>query len=274
MRSSDYQFIRETVYQHSRINLGTDKTELVSARLAKRLRATGHETISDYCDELRARPDEDEISELIDVISTNHTFFFREEGHFKALRDAILPDLLERRARAGWPTLRVWSAACSSGEEPYSIAIALAEFFARRRDAWPWRIDGTDISSRVLRKAELGIYPAATVARLPPGFARSYFQTGYGDQQGNFRVRSTLRDCMTFQRLNLVDGSIPFPEPFHVIFCRNVMIYFDRETQTQLVARLKARLVPGGYLLVGHSESLSGINHGLKLIAPATYQAP
>jgi chemotaxis protein methyltransferase CheR len=274
MRPHDYQFIRDIVYRHSRINLGEDKQELVSARLGKRLRATGKASIGEYCDLLRSPSGSDELGNLIDVISTNHTYFFREEGHFAALRDIILPDLVRRRTTESWAALRLWSAACSSGEEPYSVAIALDEYFNAHPPSWPRQIEATDISSRILAKAEAGIYPAETVSRLSAAMSKTYFQTGYGEQTGLFRIKPAIRDIVRFRRLNLLEGQPPFTEPFQIILCRNVMIYFDRPTQEELVNRLKARLVPGGYLLVGHSESLTGINHGLKLIRPATYQKP
>ena len=181
---------------------------------------------------------------------------------------------MRRRTTESWAALRLWSAACSSGEEPYSVAIALDEYFNAHPPSWPRQIEATDISSRILAKAEAGIYPAETVSRLPAAMAKTYFQTGYGEQTGLFRVKPAIRDIVRFRRLNLLEGQPPFTEPFQIILCRNVMIYFDRPTQEELVNRLKARLVPGGYLLVGHSESLTGINHGLKLIRPATYQKP
>lgn len=273
MRPTDYQFIRDIVYQHSRINLGPDKQELVGARLGKRLRATGQATVEAYCAYLRGPGGEEELGHLIDVISTNHTYFFREDGHFAALREVILPDLVARKERERWPVLRIWSAACSSGEEPYSIAMALEEYFGVS-GGWARQIEATDISSRILAKARAAIYPEDTVARLGAAKTKAYFQTGYGEQEGFFRVRPHLREMVRFHRLNLLEGAPPFSEPFHIIFCRNVMIYFDRATQEELVNRLKARLVPGGYLLVGHSESLTGIAHGLRMIRPATYQAP
>lgn len=274
MRPTDYQFIRDLVYRHSRINLGPDKHELVSARLGKRLRATGRASVEDYCTLLRSPGGEEELGHLIDVISTNHTYFFREEGHFAALRDVILPDLEKRREKERWQTLRVWSSACSSGEEPYSIAMALDEYFSARPQGWNWQIEATDISSRILTKAQTAIYPSETVSKLGAARTKAYFQVGYGEQEGFYRVRPALRAQVRFHRLNLLEGQPPFAEPFQIIFCRNVMIYFDRPTQEELVRRLKARLAPGGYLLVGHSESLTGIAHGLTMIRPATYQAP
>ena len=274
MRPNDYQFLRDFVYQHSRINLGPDKQELVSARLGKRLRATGLATITDYCDLLRTPAGTEELGNLIDAISTNHTYFFREEGHFVALKDIILPDLLQRREKEKWSALRVWSAASSSGEEAYSIAMALEEYFSAKPITWPRQIEATDISSRILAKAEAGIYAAETVSRMSPAMVKTYFQTGYGEQTGLYRIKPTIRSMVRFSRLNLLEGQPPFNEPFQIIFCRNVMIYFDRATQEELIKRLRSRLVPGGYLMVGHSESLTGINHGLKMIRPATYQNP
>jgi chemotaxis protein methyltransferase CheR len=274
MRPNDYQFLRDFVYQHSRIKLGPDKQELVSARLGKRLRATNTATITDYCDLLRTPAGTEELGNLIDAISTNLTYFFREEGHFAALKVIILPDLVRRREKEKWSTLRVWSAASSSGEEPYSVAMTLEEYFSGKPNAWPRQIEATDISSRILAKAEAGIYPAETVSRIGPAMVKTYFQTGYGEQTGLYRVKPVIRSLVRFRRLNLLEGQPPFTEPFQIIFCRNVMIYFDRPTQEELIKRLRARLVPGGYLMVGHSESLTGINHGLKMIRPATYQNP
>ncbi|WP_334319466.1 protein-glutamate O-methyltransferase [Termitidicoccus mucosus] len=271
--ASDYHFIRELVYRHSRIALGPDKKELVSARLGKRMRARQLPSIGTYCQFLKTAEGAEEIGNLIDAISTNHTFFFREEAHFKALREQILPELEERRVQMRWPALRVWSAACSSGEEPYSIAITLDQHFGAA-PSWPWSIQATDISHRVLEQARQGIYPAQAVARMPVNTAKLYFSSGYGPQEGNHRVRPALASRVRFSRLNLLDGPLPFNEPFQVIFCRNVMIYFDRATQEELIARLSRMLVPGGWLLVGHSESLSTIRHTLKMVRPAIYRTP
>lgn len=273
MRNDDYKFICETVYRHSSIDLGADKTELVSARLVKRLRATGLSSISEYCNYLRGPDAAEELKHLIDVISTNHTYFFREQSHFEAMRSIILPDLLSRRKQENWSRLRIWSAACSSGEEPYSIGIDLAEYFSTQSINWDCEIEATDISSRILKRAAAGVYSSEAVSKIPPPLIRRHFQVGYGPQAGFHRVKPAIRRQIKFRRLNLLEQSPPGDERFQVIFCRNVMIYFDRETQARLVRRLRDRLVPGGYLLVGHSESLTGLNHGLKTVRPATYQA-
>lgn len=270
MRESEFEFIRTLVYQRSRIHLTRDKRELVSARLGKRLRATNRRSVGDYCELLRAPGADEELGHLIDAISTNHTFFFREQAHFDFLREKIVPEMTARARTERWPRLRVWSAACSSGEEPYSIAMVLASCAGD----WPWQIEATDVSRRVLARAQRGVYPGETVQRLPAPLVRTCFQRGFGPQEGNYRVVPELRARVTFHHLNLLDGEPPFTEPFQVIFCRNVMIYFDRPTQEELVARLTRRLVPGGYLLVGHAESLTHLPHGLRLLRPAVYQRP
>ena len=272
MRDSEFEFIRTLVYERSRINLGADKRELVSARLGKRLRATESASLADYCDLLRSPGAEEELAHLIDVISTNHTFFFRENAHFDFVRNRAVPEMLARQRTERWPRFNAWSAACSSGEEPYSLAITLAESLAGAN--WPWHIEATDISHRILAKAAAGIYRDDVVGKMPPATVRQYFKRGIGPQAGNSRIRPELQACVTFRQLNLLEGEPPFTEPFQIIFCRNVMIYFDRPTQEELVARLTRRLVPGGYLLVGHSESLTGIKHSLQLVCPAVYRRP
>jgi chemotaxis protein methyltransferase CheR len=268
MRESEFDFIRSLVYERSRISLSPDKRELVSARLGKRLRATQLPTIGAYCQLLQSPGQEAELANLIDAISTNHTFFFRENAHFDFLRKTIVPEMQVRARQERWTQFRAWSAACSSGEEPYSIAITLAESLP----TLPWHINATDISHRVLEKGTLGIYRSETVDRLPKNVIQNHFQRGFGPQDGNFRAKPELRERITFQHLNLLQGEPPFSSPFHVIFCRNVMIYFDRPTQEELIAKLTRHLVPGGYLFVGHAESLTGLKHTLKSIRPAVYQ--
>lgn len=273
MRDSEFEFIRTLVYEHSRIQLGPDKRELVAARLGKRLRATQAPTITAYCQLLQDPGSAGELSHLIDAISTNHTFFFRENSHFDFVRSHLVPEMVKRQQAERWPRFSAWSAACSSGEEPYSLAITLQESLPGTA-GWGWHIECTDISHRILDKARAAIYRHDTVASLPATQLRTYFQKGIGPQEGNYRVRDFLREKVSFRQLNLLDGDPPFREPFHVIFCRNVMIYFDRPTQEELVNKLTRRLVPGGYLLVGHSESLTGIRHSLQMVKPAIYRRP
>jgi chemotaxis protein methyltransferase CheR len=270
MRQSEFDFIRNLVYERSRISLSSDKRELVSARLGKRLRATNVSTVGDYCRLLQSPGQETELANLIDAISTNHTFFFRENAHFDFLRQTVVPEMQRRASKERWSHFRVWSAACSSGEEPYSIAITLADSLP----SWPWTIDATDISHRILEKAAAGIYRSDAIDRLPRNVVQKHFKRGFGPQDGNYRAAVALRERIKFQHLNLLQGEPPYNELFHVIFCRNVMIYFDSPTQEELVAKLAKKLVPGGYLFVGHAESLTALKHPLESVRPAIYRRP
>jgi len=269
MRDSEFDFIRTLVYERSRINLGADKRELVSARLGKRLRATQTADIGEYCDLLRSPGAGEELSHLIDVISTNHTFFFRENAHFDFVRSVAVPEMLARSRTERWPRFHAWSAACSSGEEPYSLAITLAESLAGT--SWPWQIEATDISHRILDRAAAGIYRDDVVQKMPAATVRQYFQKGHGPQAGNYRVRRELMAGVRFHQLNLLEGEPPATEPFQIVFCRNVMIYFDRPTQERLVGKFFKYLKPGGHLFIGHSESLQWVTHSFKTLAPTIY---
>ncbi|HZZ59190.1 MAG TPA: protein-glutamate O-methyltransferase CheR [Opitutaceae bacterium] len=272
MRDSDFEYIRSLVYERSRISLDPAKRELVDARVAKRLRARRMTSVAEYCSLLRDPGQEEERSHLIDVISTNHTFFFREPKHFDFLRDRVITEMIGRYRREKWPALRVWSAGCSSGEEPYSLAMILSEGLAA--SPWRWRVEATDIAKPMLEIAEAGIYPRDAVQANVPVWARRYFQRGVGPQEGRCRIRPALRAAVHFDRGNLLEESAPSPEPYQVIFCRNVMIYFDRPTQAELVRKLSRALVPGGYFFVGHSESLAPLDHGLELVQPSIYRKP
>ena len=267
-----YRFIVDLIYRHSRIKLGSDKQALLSSRLTKRLRSIGLSSFDKYCAVLRSPQSQDEIEELLDLISTNHTRFYREPDHFDYLIAKILPPLIPTLIARHSP-LRVWSAASSSGEEPYTLAIVLSEFL-RAFPAVDWQICASDISNRVLTAAKQGVYRMDAVEPVPPDLLKRYFQKGFGAQEGKCRVRSELRDKVRYERINLFQHEYPIPLQQHVIFCRNVMIYFDIPSREQAVKRMSHYLAPGGYLIVGHSESLMGINHGLKSIRQGIYQKP
>jgi chemotaxis protein methyltransferase CheR len=269
----DYEVVRKLVYEHSRIDLGTNKKELVTARLGKRLRLVGLADLSEYIAFVSGPKGEDELVHLIDAISTNHTFFFREIKHFEFMTTNALPEVVQRSQRTGEKEFRLWSAASSSGEEPYSLAIHLHDYFSRQ-PGWNFSIQATDISTKILEKAKQAIYPADRVRDVKPEWLRHYFQKGINQWEGHFRVKEEQRAKITWLHLNLLAPSYPFSKPFHCIWCRNVMIYFDRPTQEQLVEKLTQLLVPGGYLMIGHSESLTGIQHRLKGVKPAIYQKP
>lgn len=268
----DYSFIRDLIYKETRINLGDSKRELVSARLGKRLRANELGSYTEYCKMLQSNPQSGELYHLIDAISTNHTFFFREINHFNFLNSNILPGFRKGEIGPG-KELKIWSCACSTGEEPYSLAIALEEFRAKQAD-FDWSIQCSDISNRVLDFASKGIYERDHLKNVKDEWLKRYFQKGEKQMDGYFRVRPEVSRKLNFQRINLFGPSYPWNQKFHVIFCRNVMIYFDRDTQQELVGRLSQHLLPGGYLLIGHAESLAGIRHPYQSIKPAIYQLP
>jgi chemotaxis protein methyltransferase CheR len=273
LTDKDYTRIAQLIYEHSRIHLGDNKRELVASRLGKRLRATGCANYSEYCDVLAGLDGGEEINNLVDAISTNHTFFFRERKHFDFLEQTVLADFHRDPSFRGDGCFRCWSAAASSGEEPYSIAIVLAAH-AEKNPGFHWEMDCSDISRTALDCAMEGIYPDVRLDDVPLEWKRRFFQRGIGSQTGRFRVKAELRNRMSWHLMNLFQDVYPFDTKFHVIFCRNVMIYFDKESQENLVHRMSRLLKPGGYLKVGHSESLAGIRHSLQTVRPAVYRKP
>jgi len=269
---AEYEFIRKIVYEQSRINLGPSKKELVMARLSKRLRALDLPTYADYISMIKSPAGRDEMTNLIDSISTNHTYFFREPQHFDFLSQVVLPEFCETNAKHGTKNFRVWSAATSSGEEPYTIALILDDYFETRVKGWTWNILCTDISTRVLAKAQEGIFSKDRLGPVRPDWLIRYFDKGVGESDGFFRVKDEIRKKLTFKSLNLLAPSYPFRETFQVVFCRNVMIYFDRETQQELVNKISPLVEPGGYLIIGHAESLTNVKHPFKLVKPSIYR--
>jgi chemotaxis protein methyltransferase CheR len=270
MGDSEFEFIRGLVYERSRINLGLDKRELVSNHFGLRLRTINATSLTESSRQLQSTGAEDELDNPVDVMPPNHRCFFRERAHFDFLKQTALPELTARISKGRRPKINVWSADTSSGEEAYSIALTLAICIPNT----PWSIEGTDSSHRFVATAQRGVYGEDAVRNLPEGVVRAYFQRGFGLENGQLRVRPELRNLVNFSQLNLLEQEPEFREPFQIIFCRNVMIHLDRPTQEKLIARLTRRLVPGGYLLVGHSENLSNVKHTLRSLRPATYQRP
>jgi len=270
--TAEYDFIRKIVYEHSRINLGPSKKELVMARLSKRLRALNLASYAEYITMIKSPAGKEEMTNLIDSISTNHTYFFREPQHFDFLSNIVLPQFCEQEARgSSTKTFRVWSAATSSGEEPYTISLLLDDYFSRVK-GWSWNIFCTDISTRILAKAQEGVFAKDRIGPVRPDWLVKYFDKGIGESDGFYRVKEAIRRNLRFKAMNLLAPSYPFRETFHVIFCRNVMIYFDRDTQQELVEKMYPLLEPGGYLIIGHAESLTNVKHSLKLIKPSIYR--
>ncbi|MFB3885953.1 MAG: protein-glutamate O-methyltransferase CheR [Thermodesulfobacteriota bacterium] len=261
LERTQFEKISQLIYQLVGINLHAGKQELVKARLAKRLRALGLKSVDAYMEYLKYDNPEEELSALVDVMTTNKTDFFREPHHFDYLCREIVPRLKGRK-------IRIWSAGCSSGEEPYSIAIVLHEQITDF-ERWDFRILATDLSSRMLARAQKGIYERSC-REVPPLLLSKYFKCMEAKPTRCYQVIESLRHQVHFARLNLI-GDWPMKGPFDLIFCRNVMIYFDKPTQEQLVNRFWNLLKPGGHLFVGHSESLVGSQHPFHYAQPAIY---
>jgi chemotaxis protein methyltransferase CheR len=264
----DFAFLRDVVMEHSGISLGEHKRQLVYGRLARRLRQLGLRSFADYCGHVEQHLEE-ELGELINAITTNLTSFFRENHHFEHLAGSALPDMMARNANAR--RLRLWSAACSTGEEPYSMAMTVAETMASSASGWDVRILATDIDSQVLAKAQTGVYAEDRIADMPPTRQRRWFRRGVGTNSSKVKVSEDLQALIAFRQLNLLKDW-PMRGPFDIIFCRNVVIYFGKDTQRRLFDRYADILVPGGYLYVGHSESLHLISERFKLIGKTIYR--
>jgi chemotaxis protein methyltransferase CheR len=265
MRPREFERIRQMAYEFCGVDL-KGKQILVSARLGKKIRHLKLPSFTHYCDQVEGDASGALFTEMIDALTTNHTSFFREARHFDFLRNTVLPGL------AGQGGINIWSAACSSGEEPYTIAFSVidalgAEAYSRLS------ITATDISTRVLDKAKAGLYPLASLGALSAEMRRECLMKGTGQYAGQCMVKPAIKKLVDFRQWNLMHQSSSFG-PFEVIFCRNVMIYFDQETQQTVVGNLVSRLAPGGYLLIGHAESLNGITHELEYICSATYRKP
>lgn len=249
------------------IHLRENKGQLLVARLAQRLRTLGLSTFSDYYQFLAGDSSGEELRTLINRITTNKTSFFREPHHFEFLRSQLIPEhQLKGRRR-----LRFWSAGCSSGEEPYSIAISVLEALGYP-NPWDVQILASDIDSEVLARARAGRYPLESLDEVPPELKRKYFLRGYGDQQGWAQVRPELQRMVQFRRINLYEAAWGIRDRFDTVFCRNVIIYFERPVQERIVRGLAAHLRPGGYYFSGHSENLAYLRETLQVLEPSIYQ--
>jgi chemotaxis protein methyltransferase CheR len=242
---------------------------MLQSRLLARLKANNMDSYKEYCDfVLSGKSDESEIVNMIDLISTNKTDFYRESAHFDFMKQVTLPEFLENNS--GKP-MTVWSSASSSGEEAYTISMVISEFLEGKKK-FDFSVFGTDISTRMLEKASLGIYPLERVDDIPLSQKKKYLLKGKDTEKPMVRIIPELRAKTKFERLNLMDNSYNVPKEFDIIFCRNVLIYFDRETQEKVINKLCMHLKKGGYFFLGHSESVSGINVPLKQIKPTIFE--
>ncbi len=270
----DRDFVRLSEFIQSRcgIKMPPGKRVMLEARLQKRLRILGLASIREYCDYLFSETGErDELAHFIDAVTTNKTDFFREPGHFNVLVRDILPEFLHRNEGSRARCFSVWSAACSSGEEPYTLAMVMADF-AERRPGFRFSLLATDISTRMLEKAQLAIYDRDQAGPVPPALGRKYLMRSKDSKKRQVRIVPELRAQVAFQRLNLMDQRYGMVNPMDVVFCRNVLIYFDRMTQYEILARITGTLRHGGYLFLGHSENVYGLDLPLERVASTIYR--
>ncbi len=272
LSNKEFDLFRKLIYKSCGIHLTSSKKELVKARLSKRLTKTGINSFEQYY-KFVVRHDKsgNELVHLLDSISTNKTDFFREKRHFDFLNTKLLPELIKKKEKAKNKTIRIWCAASSSGEEPYTLAITILNHI-NPKDGWNIKILATDISTKILQKAIKGIYAKETLKGISPAIVSAHFKRVVVDKSNCFQVKDHLKKLITFRRFNLMSPKFPFRNPFDFIFCRNVMIYFDTETQHGLISKFYECLPKDGYLFIGHSETLAKRTHGFKYIEPAVYQ--
>jgi chemotaxis protein methyltransferase CheR len=266
---SDFSRLRDLIQQESGINLNVDKKLMVELRLKPRLKTLELDSYAEYCEYLfTPKGLKNELIHLIDVVTTNKTDFFREPGHFDYLVQKALPELV---ARNGQKEIVIWSAGCSTGEEPYTLAIVLNEY-AAAHPGFRFKLLATDIALSVLEKASLGVFHEDVVSPVPSVLRRKYFMRSRDKESRQVRVVPELRSTIEFRQLNFMDTDYALANKVDAFFCRNVIIYFDRATQEQILQKLCDCLLPGGYAFIGHSETLHGMDLPLAPIAPALYR--
>lgn len=267
LSNRDFRELANFIYEYCGIKMPETKRSMLEGRLRKRLRATGYSTFSEYCDYLfRDGGMEKESIFLIDVVTTNKTDFFREPNHFDYMERVALPAL----AKQGISRVRAWSSACSTGAEPYTMAMVMAEAVERGIIS-DFNILATDLSTDVLQKARSGIYSRDLVDPVPPELKRKYVMQAKERNRNDVRIAAKLRAKIGFARMNLMNPKYEIGDPVHILFCRNVLIYFDKKTQTHVLTQLCKCIAPGGYLLIGHSETVSGINLPIKQVANTVF---
>ena len=267
----EFALFQKLIYRKAGIHLAPAKKALLEARLTRRLRELGLSSFEAYYRHILEVDHSDELIVLLDRISTNETHFFREPKQFEFLENEVLPAWKERnRSAGGTRHIRVWSAACSSGEEPYSLAMMLWDHFPPG-SGWDFEILATDLSTRMLGAGSAGIWPIAKASEIPQDYLKKYMLKGTGEQSGNMKAGAELRSVVRFERLNLNDDDYPVAGNLDLIFCRNVLIYFDTRSRARVIQRLVDRLAPNGFLFVGHAESLTGVTDRVRYVVPTIY---
>lgn len=264
---SSFKKVSSFIHQNFGIKLPPEKKVMLEGRLLKRLSALGYTDYTSYVDFVFSDAGMTEMVHMIDQITTNKTDFFRESGHFDFLFNELMPQYIEEQKE-----LDIWSAASSTGEEIYTIAIVLEEFFRKNGRSIPYSIYGSDLSTKVLKLAHNAIYANDRIAPVAQELLKRYFLKGKGDNEGTVRVKPQLREKVSFFRLNLMEIPYKVPKPMDIIFCRNVLIYFNRIDQNKVIKALIDQLKPGGYLFIGHSESLGNHNFPITMLKPTIFR--
>jgi chemotaxis protein methyltransferase CheR len=271
MSDREFTLYRKLIYSRAGICLTPPKKALLEARLGRRLRELGLGSFLAYYQYVTDEPNETELVRLLDRVSTNETHFFREPRQFNFLEQKIIPNWISQ-AKQGLRAerIRVWSAGCSTGEEPYSLAMMLLEHFPPEH-GWEIEVLGTDLSSRVIAAAQKAIWPIAKAKEIPEKYLKRFMLKGTGSQMASMKAGPEIRAIVRLENLNLNDGSYPITGHFDLILCRNVLIYFDAESRAGVIHRLQRHLAPEGYLFVGHAESLTGFSERLRHVIPTVY---
>ncbi|MGI6152207.1 MAG: CheR family methyltransferase [Christensenellaceae bacterium] len=265
LTDADFIKLRDYMYNNFGLNLAQKRT-LIEGRLSNTLTQKGYKSFAEYIDYLMTSQSDTEVSFLVSKLTTNFTYFMRDEQHFEFLSKVILPEFVPR-IRDG--NLAIWSAGCSSGEEPYTLAMCLDDYFGARKNGLDTRVLATDISEKVLALAKNGVYEHGHISKIPKSWETKYFDK-IGDDA--YQVKQSIKKEVIFRKFNLMEPTFKFRRKFHVIFCRNVMIYFDADTRRNLARRFADSLMPGGYLIIGMSENLLNDNDLFTYVRPSIYR--
>lgn len=268
LSDKEFMLFQEIIYRETGIHMSDKKRKLIVARLSKRLRALNLSTFTEYYEYLHESSHADgEIVNLVNRVTTNKTDFFRERHHFDFLLKELYPRIIAGSRTTGARRLRIWSAGCSSGEEPYTLAMVTLEAFKGER-GWDIKILATDLDTEILQKAVIGVYPTQAISPVPKEYLRKYFvRKGESYEAGN-----ALRSMIAFRKLNLMNETFPMKNPFDIIFCRNVIIYFDTKTKEELLIKFHRHLKRGGHMFIGHSESLMHMKDQFRYLKHTIYQ--
>ena len=272
LTDSEFSELVKIIYDKTRIQMTDHKRALVNARISKRLRALNMDSFKEYIDSLKNASDDEEVTNFINAVTTNKTDFFRENKHFEYMKSSFLPAWEKSYKEGKVHNLRIWSAACSTGEEPYTIAMTLHEYFGERYDKYDIKILASDIDTNVLSHAMRGVYKEESVEPIANSILRKYFLKGSGENEGFYRVKSLLQKDLFFRQLNFKEADFNIHTMFDLIFCRNVIIYFDKEFQKELFLKFYKYMKEDSLVFIGHSETLFGISDKFKYVASNIYK--